>query len=306
MPDDSAASNYARVAEESYQPVAETTDSALKRGYWETAIGLQQVDGLEPSDYLRKLAAQNVAGELSYAEVHKELHGYYSSSRSSDVDTGLSSSEEPSSAAAKADAHGTQEADIVSARIAELLDTFPFWFAADTLETLHEHLFAGLYENAGRFRTYDIMKAEPILGGKSVTYAAHGLITRLLRRFFDDEEARSFSYAHPLQGEQLATFARFTADVWHVHPFDEGNTRTTAVFTILYLRSLGYEVDNALFEKHSRYYRDALVRASYFNIRLGVERTDSFLRDFYDNLLNRTTHPLDPQKLAVEPLLPKT
>jgi fido (protein-threonine AMPylation protein) len=147
------------------------------------------------------------------------------------------------------------------------------------------------------------MKAEPVLGGRSVTYAAHGLIARLLQRFLDDESERSFSYAHPLQGEQLAAFSRFTADVWHVHPFDEGNTRTAAVFVILYLRNLGYDVDNGLFEKYARYYRDALVRASYFNIRLGVERTDSFLENFYDNLLNNATPSLDLQALTVTQLL---
>jgi hypothetical protein len=66
---------------------------------------------------------------------------------------------------------------------------------------------------------------------------------------------------------------------------------------------LGYEADNELFEKHSRYYRDALVRDSYFNIRLGVERTGSFLINFYDNLINGTTHILDPHPLIALQLL---
>jgi fido (protein-threonine AMPylation protein) len=303
MPNDTTVSDCADCADGGYRPIAETNDPALKSGYWKTAIGLQQVDGLEPSDCLRELAKRNIGGELSYAEVHEELRRYYSSNEQLKADAGQSSGEKALAVADATGAHGTREADIVSARIAELLDTFPFWFSFDTLAAIHGRLFADLYENAGRFRVYDIMKAEPVLGGTSVTYAAHGLIVRLLRGFFDDEEARSFSYVHPLQGGQLGVFSRFTADIWHVHPFDEGNTRTMAVFAILYLRSMGYEVDNTLFEKHSRYYRDALVRASYFNIRLGVERADSFLENLYDNLLNCATHLLDPQKLVVEQLL---
>jgi fido (protein-threonine AMPylation protein) len=302
-----------------YQPIAETSDPALKSAYWKAAIGLQQVDGLEPSEYLLRLAERNIDGELSYADVHTELRRYYAAAEHDETtaDHDVTAARVSASAtvpapasettagneAGAAQARGTREADVVSARIAEMLDTFPFWFSIDTLAAIHERLFFGLYENAGRFRSYDIMKAEPILGERSVTYAAHGLIVRLLQRFLDDELERSFSYAHPLHGEQLAAFSRFTADVWHVHPFDEGNTRTTAVFVILYLHSLGYQVDNSLFEKHSRYYRDALVRASYFNIRLGVERTDSFLENFYDKLLNGATHPLDPQALTVEQLL---
>ncbi|MDR1183399.1 MAG: Fic family protein [Coriobacteriales bacterium] len=299
LPDDTTHPGFTPPDTNGYQPITETDDAVLKSGYWKTAIGLQQVDGLQPSDYLLELAKHNIAGDLSYADVHARLRSYYSpdergktAASSSRSDTGTDT-----------DIHGTQEADVVSARIAETLDTFPFWFGTDTLEALHGRLFSGLYEGAGHFRTYDIMKAEPVLGGRSVTYATHNLIAKLLERYMDAEVERSFTYSHPLQGDDLTSFSRFTADIWHVHPFDEGNTRTTAVFVILYLRSLGYEADNELFEKHSRYYRDALVRTSYFNIRLGVEQTGSFLINFYDNLINKTAHTLDPQPLIVPQLL---
>jgi fido (protein-threonine AMPylation protein) len=318
MLEDVSLSDFDSSAADAYQPIAETSDSALKSEYWKAAIGLQQVDGLEPSDYLRGLAERNIKGEFSYADVHAELQRHYAAvgqggaGAGGDAATagvcasavaGREAGAVEGAARGAADLHGTREADIVSARIAELLDTFPFWFSADTLAAIHERLFSGLYENAGQFRSYDIMKAEPVLGGRSVTYAAHGLIARFLQRFLDDEAERSFSYVHPLRGEQMAAFSRFTADVWHVHPFDEGNTRTVAVFVILYLRSLGYSVNNVLFEERARYYRDALVRASYFNIRLAVERADSFLETFYDNLLNGATHPLDSQALVVDQLL---
>ncbi|MDR3052306.1 MAG: Fic family protein, partial [Coriobacteriales bacterium] len=249
-----------------YKKITETSDSQKKREYWNTAIGLQQVDGLVPSDYLLELAEQNIAGKLSYAQVEDSLAKHYAAQ-----DFAIQSHRE------------MQEADIVSSRIVQALDTMVFALSPDMLKGIHAWLFSAtksVGENAGLIRTYDIMKDEPILFGKSVHYSNHLYITPTLNTFFQRESVAMREYGYPFTNEQLQQLARFTADIWHVHPFVEGNTKTIAVFIELYLRWLGYDIDNTPFEKHAHYFRDALVRASYFNNRLGVPQTTEYLQRF--------------------------
>lgn len=77
----------------------------------------------------------------------------------------------------------------------------------------------------------------------------------------------------------------FVTLLWQNHPFREGNTRTTAVFVIKYLRSIGFEVNNDLFAENSWYFRNALVRANYRNPLKNIEPDRSFLIKFFRNLM---------------------
>ena len=248
---------------------------------WSIATGLQQVDGLTPSAYLYETAKRNIEGEISIEEAKKLIDSYYESktSRTEDDDE-------------------KEEADKVSTRITELLSEKSFSFTPNQLLSIHERLFKGvLYKvKAGKFRDYNITKNEWVLNGDTVLYANADLIRETLN--YDFEAEKNFDYSKLSKEDAVKHITRFVANMWQIHPFGEGNTRTTAVFTIKYLRSLGFNVNNEPFEKHSWYFRNALVRANYTNMQKGIYMNTEYLEKFFRNILlgennelkNRYTH----------------
>lgn len=243
-------------------------DKKEKSIAWSIATGLQQVDGLTPSAYLYKTAKRNIEGEISIEEAKKLIDSYYESktSRTEDDDE-------------------KEEADKVSARITELLSEKSFSFTPNQLLSIHERLFKGVFYKvkAGKFRDYNITKKEWVLNGDTVLYANADLIRETLN--YDFEAEKNFDYSKLSKEDAVKHLTRFVANIWQIHPFGEGNTRTTAVFTIKYLRSLGFNVNNEPFEKHSWYFRNALVRANYTNMQKGIYMNTEYLEKFFRNIL---------------------
>lgn len=235
---------------------------------WQTAIGLQQVDGLIPSEYLYKTAKRNIDGEITIEEAKKLIDSYYESRRGSVKDE-----------------DGTEEADKVSVRIREILAENTFSFTPDLLLSIHKRLFTGIFYKvkAGQFRDYNISKREWVLDGESVLYASADMIRQTLDYDFCQE--RAFDYSKLSKEESVKHLTRFIANIWQIHPFGEGNTRTSAVFAIKYLNSLGFDVNNEPFEKNSWYFRNALVRANYTNMKKGIYMNTEYLEKFFCNLL---------------------
>lgn len=234
---------------------------------WTTAIGLQQVDGLTPSKYLFETAKRNIDGEISVAEATSIIDSYYESK------TDRSGN----------DNERTEEADKVSSRIAQILSEKSFNFSPSYLIALHGRLFAGIFKFAGKLRDYDISKKEWVLDGDSVMYGAAFELKAALD--YDFEQERHFSYKKLTLEETVKHITFFVSRLWQIHAFGEGNTRTTAVFTIKYLRSLGFNADNELFAENSWYFRNALVRANYNNLQKGIHENPEFLEKFFRNLL---------------------
>lgn len=234
---------------------------------WTTAIGLQQVDGLTPSKYLFETAKRNIDGEISVAEATSIIDSYYESK------TDRSGN----------DNERTEEADKVSSRIAQILSEKSFNFSPSYLIALHGRLFAGIFKFAGKIRDYDILKNEWILDGDSVMYGAAFELKAALD--YDFEQERHFSYKNLTLEETVKHMTFFVSRLWQIHAFGEGNTRTTAVFMIKYLRSLGFNADNELFAENSWYFRNALVRANYNNLQKGIHENPEFLEKFFRNLL---------------------
>lgn len=234
---------------------------------WTTAIGLQQVDGLTPSKYLFETAKRNIDGEISVAEATSIIDSYYESK------TDRSGN----------DNERTEEADKVSSRIAQILSEKSFNFSPSYLIALHGRLFAGIFKFAGKLRDYDISKKEWVLDGDSVMYGAAFELKAALD--YDFEQERHFSYKNLTLEETVKHITFFVSRLWQIHAFGEGNTRTTAVFTIKYLRSLGFNADNELFAENSWYFRNALVRANYNNLQKGIHENPEFLEKFFRNLL---------------------
>lgn len=235
---------------------------------WQTAIGLQQVDGLTPSKYLYETAKRNIDGEITIEEAKQLIDSYY--------ETRQGRTKEDDDA---------EEADKVSVRIREILAEKTFSFTPDLLLSIHKRLFTGVFYKvkAGRFRDYNISKREWVLDGESVLYANADMIRQTLEYDFGQEKA--FDYSKVSKEEAIKHLTRFIANVWQIHSFGEGNTRTTAVFTIKYLNSLGFEVNKEPFEKNSWYFRNALVRANYTNMNKGIYMNTEFLERFFRNLL---------------------
>lgn len=249
---------------------------------WKTAIGLQAVDGLQPSAYLIDVAKRNIEGEISLDETRKLIDSYY---QSKTVRTPKDEDEE--------------EADKVSANIAKILASKTFAFNTNGYVSLHRRIFEGVFKHAGEIRQYDISKKEWVLEGDSVNYLNWEDLRRALD--WDIEQEKNFSYKGLTDDEKIEHIAKFISGIWQIHAFREGNTRTTAIFTIQYLRSLGYEVNNEMFAKHSWYFRNALVRANYRNIQKGIDYSPIYLVRFFRNLLLGENWVLKNRYLHIDP-----
>lgn len=250
-------------------------NKAEKAKLWKTAIGLQEVDGLKPSDYLITTAKQNIEGEISIAEVQYKIDSYYQQNPIPPTE------------------NRTEEADKVAARIAEILSEQTFTFSPVEYLNIHQRLFKEIYADAGKYRQYNISKKEWVLDGETVLYASADNLQKTLE--YDFEKEKNFSYKGLNQQEIIEHLAHFIAYLWQIHIFTEGNTRATAIFLIKYLRKLGFRtVNNALFEQHSWYFRNALVRANYENLSKGIHKTQTFLVKFLTYLLAK--EPLSDDK----------
>ncbi|MDE5801428.1 MAG: Fic family protein [Lachnospiraceae bacterium] len=249
------------------------------KGYaWHTAVGLQAVDGLKPSAYLLQTAVQNIEGEITIAEAKKLLDTYYEENPAKDHED------------------RTEEADKVSVRIAELLSEQAFSFTPNQYLSIHRKLFWGIYNHAGKIRDYNITKREWVLNGATVVYGSASELRATLAYDFSQEQ--EFSYKGLSIEETIHHLAVFIARLWQIHVFSERNTRTTAVFFIKYVRTLGFDVENDSFAENAWYFRNALVRANYNDLKNGVHETTEYLELFLRNVLldeknelhNRTMH----------------
>lgn len=250
-----------------------------EKGYaWQTAIGLQAVDGLKPSEYLKEKARQHIEGDITIDEVKQLVDSYYKSK------VARSSSEDR-----------TEEADKVSARITEILSENTFTFSPIEYLAIHRHLFEGIFSHAGQIRDYNITKNEWVLKGATVLYASAGSIRETLE--YDFSQEKIFDYKNLNIDEAIRHIARFVSGIWQIHAFGEGNTRTTAVFTIKYLHTFGFNFSNETFANHSWYFRNALVRANYNDLTKGVYATTEFLEKFFRNLILNEQNELKNRNL---------
>ena len=256
-------------------------DRAEKSAAWQTAIGLQDVDGLQTSDYLLETAKEHIEGKIDIATAQKRIRSYYEQ-RNERLTT----------------EQDTMEADIVASRIAELLAEKTFQFSPAELQSIHRRLFAGVFKSAGQYRTYNITKKEWVLNGNTVFYAAYDSIRNTLDYDFNQE--KEFSYEGLDAAQAIKHIAKFISDIWQIHPFCEGNTRTTAVFMIKYLQTFGFSVSNQVFADNSWYFRNALVRANYNDLQNNIHATTVFLEQFIENLLTDANHDLKNRYMHVD------
>ena len=249
--------------------------------YWRTAIGLQAVDQLTVSDFLKQTAQKHIEGQISADEAEQRIKAYYQAK-----EIRLPDDDEK------------EEADKVAMNITKLLSEQSFTFSVAGLASIHRQIFKGVFKHAGQFRDYDITKKEWVLDGDTVLYASCTQLQATLE--YDLEQEKQFDYSNLALPDAIRHIAAFVANIWQIHPFREGNTRTTAVFTIKYLRSIGFQnIDNTLFEQHSWFFRNALVRANYKNARLGVNNSPQYLERFFRNLLLGEQMPLHNRDLHI-------
>lgn len=249
---------------------------------WRVAIGLQAVDGLQVSEYLKQTARQHIEGEITIDEAREQIKQYYISKTQHDADD-----EEKS------------EADNVSGNIAKLIGSPSFTFSGAGIMAIHRAIFEGVFKHAGTLRTYDITKKEWVLRGDTVMYGRWQDLQMALD--YDIEQEKLFDYRGLSMSEVVEHIAKFISGIWQSHPFREGNTRTTALFAIKYLKSIGFECNNDMFEQHSWYFRNALVRANYKNVAKGINQDYSFLNKFFRNLLMGENNELKNRYMLVNP-----
>ncbi|MDO4344958.1 MAG: Fic family protein [Eubacteriales bacterium] len=259
-------------------------DKAYKGYAWSTAIGLQAVDGLKPSKYLIDTAIQNIEGKITMKEAQSLIDSYYE--------------ERP---VHLSDDERTEEADKVSSRIAEILSETAFSFSPNEYISIHRKLFQGIYEHAGKIRDYNITKKEWVLDGATVVYGSASELRATLE--YDFSQEKDFSYKGLSMDGIIHHLAVFISRLWQIHIFGEGNTRTTAVFFIKYLRILGFSVTNDIFAENAWYFRNALVRANYTNLQKGIHETTEYLEAFLRNLLLNEKNELRNRNLHVNGLL---
>lgn len=259
-----------------------------EKGYaWQTAIGLQAVDGLKTSEYLKETARQHIEGDITIDEVKHLVDTYY---KSKTVRVSIEDR--------------TEEADKVSARIAELLSEKAFNFSPVEYLTIHRRLFEGIFKHAGCIRDYNITKKEWVLNGETVLYASAGNIRETLA--YDFSQEKNFDYKGLNIDEAIKHIAKFVSGLWQIHAFGEGNTRTTAVFTIKYLRTFGFDISNEAFANHSWYFRNALVRANYNDLTNGIYATTEYIERFFRNLILGEKNELKNRYLQIGTLESKS
>ena len=258
-----------------YAEEPDTTERALT---WDISIGLQAVDGLQASEYLKEVSREHIEGYISMSEVRQRIESYYAEHKNDNRSK-------------------TEEADKVAANIAAILNDPSFLFSPSGLAGIHRNLFHNVYKFAGKIREYNITKKEWVLAGDTVHYAHYADLIRALD--YDIEKEKRFSYKGLSTEQVVEHIAHFIADIWQIHPFPEGNTRTTAVFCIKYLRYLGFKVSNRLFAHKARYFRDALVRANYTNLGKAVTADDSYLLRFFRTLLLGEQHELHSRDIHI-------
>ena len=249
---------------------------------WRVAIGLQAVDGLKTSEYLQETARRNIEGEITIDEARELVKEYYIKKTVHDDDDA-----------------DKEEADRVSSNISKLLQTDAFTYSVAGFAAIHRAIFEGVFKHAGRFRDYDISKKEWVLRNDTVLYGRWQDLRMTVE--YDLEQERQFDYTALNKDQMIEHLAKFVAGLWQIHPFGEGNTRTTAIFTIKYLRSLGFSVNNDMFEHYSWYFRNALVRANYRNVQKGINAEPIFLVRFFRNLLLGETNELKNRYMLVNP-----
>lgn len=265
----------------------ESEPDKVYKGYaWSTAIGLQAVDGLKPSKYLIETAIQNIEGKITMKEAQNLIDSYYE--------------ERPMHLM---EGERTEEADKVSSRIAEILSETAFSFSPNEYISIHRKLFQGIYEHAGKIRDYNITKKEWILDGETVVYGSASELMATLE--YDFSQERNYSYRGLSMDEIIHHLAVFISRLWQIHIFGEGNTRTTAVFFIKYLRTLGFSATNDIFAENAWYFRNALVRANYTNLQKGIHETTEYLETFLRNLLLNEKNELHNRDLRIGETLNK-
>ena len=264
--------------EKTYYEVLDEKSSDIKQLYWDIAFGLQDVDKLKPSKYMVNLSKEHIKGNKTYNEVQNEISLYHVNSNSSDE----------------------KEADEVATAIYEILNDSAFRFDYLTYKNYHKRLFQNLDKNiyrAGEFRTYNFTKDEEILDNDTVNYQSYDLIEETLK--YDFEEEKKQDYFKFSEEELIDRISEFTSKIWQIHPFNEGNTRTTALFIQKYLINIGFKVNNDLFKDNSLYFRNSLVRANYTNYSKGIKETKKYLIMFFENLLFNKNNKLDNSKLYI-------
>ncbi|MDR2580144.1 MAG: Fic family protein [Fibromonadaceae bacterium] len=253
---------------------AETVSPGDKKQNWQTAFGLQAVDNLKPSEYAVKLSEEHISGKMSIYQVEDTIERYYKQKGSFDAK------------------NRQNEADIVSARIVKILGNKSFSLNENSLKNIHKILFKDFKNyNPGKYRKMDIIKAEWVLDNDTVQYAHFENI--------EDEIALILNKEEQVKKIDINHILNFISKIWQVHPFLEGNTRTVAIFAIQYLRNLGYKIDNSSFEKHAKFFRNALVRSNYRNAVLNINRENAFLINFFENVLQGKEHKLQNRELHI-------
>ena len=259
-------------------------DKAYKGYAWSTAIGLQAVDGLKPSKYLIDTAIQNMEGKITMKEAQSLIDSYYK--------------EKPYHLF---DDERTEEADKVSFHIAEILSETAFSFSPNEYISTHRKLFQGIYKHAGKIREYNITKKEWVLDGASIMYGSASELRATLE--YDFSQEKEFNYKGLSMNGIIHHLAIFISRLWQIHIFGEGNTRTTAVFFIKYLRTLGFSTINDVFAENAWYFRNALVRANYTNLQKGIHETTEYLEVFLRNLLLNEKNELHNKNLHISGIL---
>lgn len=265
-----------------YDKVLDEKDPKVKQLYWNIAFGLQKVDGLKPSKYMIELSEEHINGKKTYKQVQEEISLYYKKNQDNHEDD------------------DEEEADEVATAIYEILNNKAFRFDYLTYKNYHQRLFTNLNKekyNPGVFRLYDMTKDEAILDGDTVNYQSWNLIEESLKYDFNEEKEQD--YINFNEEQLIDRICEFTSRIWQVHPFQEGNTRTTAVFVQKYLVSMGFNINNEIFKDNALYFRNALVRANYTNYAKGVKADKKYLIMFFENLLLGKDNKLDNKELQI-------
>lgn len=191
-----------------------------------------------------------------------------------------------------------ESTEIINKRMEKILRIDFFELTPEYLQAINKYLLNDIIDEAGEFRKTNITKKERILKGKSVPYSDYHMIKTYL--LYDMLSEKEINYEYYTLEEKINNLAHFTVKLWRTHPFYEANTRTICVFIQKYMQKLGLNITNDIFKDNAEYFRNSLVKASYYDINNTCHYDYEPLILLYKKALMDDTITLDENMLTIK------
>lgn len=134
------------------------------------------------------------------------------------------------------------ERDVTFTKFLNIGRTYKTQFDSKYFKSIHKHIFEDIFDWAGKFRTVPIVKEEIVIPRLSLDYAPAKEIQPRLDNVLKRMNAVNWEEITSLD-EKSMLFTQYLTEIWAIHPFRDGNTRTTLTFANQFAKEHGFPLD---------------------------------------------------------------